>query len=360
MYQNWCFDATKGTPPDFVLKTNRNCCVYALDDELPNDTNDDEDTAANLINRFAHRISSIKVNSLSKLMNSLKCMKPAEFPHFTTLDLESVRLDDDSLLLLAPQLEHLSLVYMYNDKSHEFDISTVDEKSKCFTKLQTLKLCYIKIDVRKILSKCCNSLKCLELDSISDLELTELEYSHLEHLNILFCNEYDEESLKHLLSKCCSSLKTLKLSIMERDYIALCTLLEQTMNITTLELELDSQFHNGIDIFLNKCPLVQKLTICGYHWEVNGIILKDLTTLKLELDQFGSRFINGILKQSVNFSLKTVELKLGSEVIMKCQFPVISTLDKILVHDWAQEKGVKKKPTFDKIMKLFPSNVEVR
>ena len=55
-----------------------------------------------------------------------------------------------------------------------------------------------------------------------------------------------------------------------------------------------------------------------------------------------------------------MELKLGSEVIMKCQFPVISTLDKILVHHWAQEKGVKKKPLLDKIMKLFPSNVEVR
>ena len=53
MYENWCFDATKGTPPDFVLKTNRNCCVYALDDD---DFNDAEDTAANLFNRFAHRI----------------------------------------------------------------------------------------------------------------------------------------------------------------------------------------------------------------------------------------------------------------------------------------------------------------
>ena len=145
---------------------------------------------------------------------------------------------------------------------------------------------------------------------------------------------------------------------MERDYIALCTLLEQTMNITTLELELDSEFHNGIDIFLNKCPLVQKLTICGYHWKVNGIILKDLITLKL--DEFGARFITSMLKQSAKHFLKTVELKLSSDVIMDCQFPVISTLDKILVHHWAQEKGVKKKPLLDKIMKLFPSNVKVK
>ena len=58
--------------------------------------------------------------------------------------------------------------------------------------------------------------------------------------------------------------------------------------------------------------------------------------------------------------MKTVELKLRSKVIMDCQFPVISTLDKILVHHWAQEKGIKKKPALDKIMKMFPSNVEVR
>ena len=354
MYENWCFDATKGTPPDFVLKTNRNCCVYALNFELPIDTNDAEDTAANLINRYAHRISSIKVKRLPKLMNSMKCMKPTEYPHLTSLDLKQVEFDNDSLLLLAPQLEHLSLVYMDN----EFDISTVDEQSKCFTKLKTLKIVDTMIDGAKVLSKCSNKLEYLELDSLSGLELTELEFSHLEHLSILFCIEYDGESLKNLLSKCCSSLKTLMLSFMEIEEIGLHTLLEQTMNITTLELEFESGLEDGIDIFLNKCPLLQTLTISGYCMDINGLILKDLTTLKL--DWCESKCITSILNQSSKYFLKTVDLNLSLKVIMECQFPVISTLDKILVKDSAQGRGIRKKPVLKKIMKLFPSDLEVR
>ena len=360
IFQTWCFQANKGDIPDFVLKKKKNFCVYASSFKFPKDSagyDNATDRAAIVFNRFAHRISNIKVDGLPKLMNFLQCIRPAEFPHLTSLDLIEVEFDNDSLLLLAPQLEHLCLAFMHND---EFDISSVDEKSTCFTKLKTLKLRSTNIDVKTILSKCSNKLEYLESDSLSGLELTELEFSHLEHLIIRFFIEYDGESIKNILSKCCVSLKTLKLSFMEIEEIGFCTLLEQTMKITTLELEFESVFEVGIDIFLNKCPLVQRLTIYGYHMEVNGIILKDLTTLKL--NRCGPKFITSILKQSAKYSLKTVEIKLSSEVIMMsiCQISVISTLDKILVHDWAQEKGVKKKPAFDKIMKLFPSNVEVR
>ena len=194
------------------------------------------------------------------------------------------------------------------------------------------------------------------MNSLSGLELLEHELSHLEHLIIYSFREYDRESLKNILSKCCVSLKTLKISYVEEG--SFFTLLKQTMNITALELNFESEVEDDIDIFLNKCPLLQRLTIYGYDREVNGINLKNLTTL--ELDCCGPKFITSLLKQSAKYSLKTVELKLSSKVIMECQFPVISTLDKILVHDWAQEKGVKKKPAFDKIMKLFLSNVEVR
>ena len=173
-------------------------------------------------------------------------------------------------------------------------------------------------------------------------------------IKLLLCLRH----LRSLLSKCSGSLKTLKLIFIDIEEIGFCTLLEQTMKITTLELEFRSKVEDGIDIFFNKCRLLQRLTLQGYHREVKGIVLNDLTTL--ELDQCGAKCITSLLKQSAKYSFKTVELKLRSKVIMECQFPVISTLDKILVHDWAQEKGVKKKPLLDKIMKLFPSNVEVR
>jgi hypothetical protein len=261
-------------------------------------------------------------------------------------------------LFLAPQLEHLSLALV----DDEFDISTVDEKSKCFTKLKTLKLLRSMIDVKKILIKCSNKLEYFKLDSLSivnGLEFTELEFSHLEYLNLQFWFEYPGESLKNILSKCCVSLKTLKLSFIDMEEIGFCTLLEQTMNITTLELEFASEEEGiGIDKFLNKCPLVQRLTIYGYHREVNGIILKDLTTLKL--DWCESKCVTSILNQSAKYSLKTVDLNLSSKVIMECQFPVISTLDKILVHDSAQGRGIRKKRVLKKIKKLFPSNIEVR
>ena len=358
MYPTWSFQANKGDIPDFVLKKKNNFSVYASCLKFPKDAasyDNATDKAAIVFNRFAHRISNIKVDGLPKLMNSLQCMRAAEYPHLTSLDLIEVEFDNDSLLLLAPQLEHLRLAFMDND---EFDISSVDEKSKCFTKLKTLKLRSTNIDVKTILSKCCNTLEYLELDSLSSLDLTELEFSHLEHLILHFVIEYDRESLKNILSKCCVSLKTLKISFMDVEEIGFCTLLEQTMKITTLELDFDSELEDGIDKFFNKCPLVQNLTLNGCGMEVNRIILKDLTTLKL--NRCGAKCITSMLKHFAKYSLKTLELKLSSKVIMECQIPVISTLDKILVHDWAQEKGIKKKPGLDKIMKMFPSNVEVR
>ena len=240
---------------------------------------------------------------------------------------------------------------------NEFDISTVDEKSKCFTKLKTLKLRGIEIDVRNILSKCCNRLEYLELNSLSGLELLEVELFNLEHLFIELFIEFEEESLRNLLSKCSGSLKTLNLSFIDINDMTLSTLLGQTMKITAFELESEYELEDGIDIFLNKCPLLQSLTLHEYHMEIKGVILNDLTTL--ELDQCGAKCINSILKQSAKHFLNTVELKLSSKVIMEYQFPLISTLDKILVHHCDQVKGIKNKPVLEKIIKLFPSDVQV-
>ena len=362
MYENWCFDATKGTPPDFVLKTNRNWCVYALGDLFTNNitVNDNAiDTAANLFNRFAHRISSIRVERLPRLMNSLQCMRPAEFPHLTSLELESVRLDNDSLLLLAPQLEHLSLACLNNQM---FDISTVDEQSKCFTNLKTLKLFSIEIDVKKILSKCCHSLKYLDLDSLSGLDLLEQELYHLKHAIIYLRAGFYLESLRNLLFKCSRSLETLKLTLRDYDNIGLCKLLDQPLKITTLEImQLNTRLEEkDFVIFLNKCPLVQKLTLTGFNIEMTGIVLKDLKYLRLQ--GCGAKCMASVLEQASKYSLKTVDVRHGSKPIIECEFPVISKLDKLhvhLKHRWNQDTEDDQNQALDNVIKLFPSNIQV-
>ena len=63
-------------------------------------------------------------------------------------------------------------------------------------------------------------------------------------------------------------------------------LLEQTLKITTLEMESDE---GDIEKFLNKCPLIQNLTLNGHKKEVGRIILKDLRKLEfvdLQLFQY--------------------------------------------------------------------------
>ena len=165
-----------------------------------------------------------------------------------------------------------------------------------------------------------------------------------------------EEPLRNLLFKCSESLKTLKLSVNSVN-IDISHLLEKALNITYLEVYiLNSRKKSNIEDFLNKCPLLQKLTLCAYNKEINGIVLKDLKYLKLE--NCGAKCMTSLLKQSSEFSLKTVHIKQKSDVLMDCEFPVISKLDKILVHNYDTED--MHKHGIYKVVKLFPSDAEVR
>ena len=56
MFKNWCFEADKGTQPDFVLQANKNLCVSVLEKRSA------VDPTTNLMNGYSHRITSIKMD----------------------------------------------------------------------------------------------------------------------------------------------------------------------------------------------------------------------------------------------------------------------------------------------------------
>jgi hypothetical protein len=120
MFYDWCFEVTRNNLPDFILKSDKKFHIWVGENEV--------DGNCLLINRFSHRISSIQMDSFKFMMNFLEDMKPYEFPHLTTLDFEFTSLENKSLLLLAPQLQNLRLVYMQNYDG--FDLTSVDEASR--------------------------------------------------------------------------------------------------------------------------------------------------------------------------------------------------------------------------------------
>jgi hypothetical protein len=347
MFKNWCFEADKGIQPDFVLTARKSFHLMELKDSPK------VDPTSNLINRFPHRISSIQIDKEGVLLNNLN-NNPVRFSHLTSLDLAYVSFSASSLLMVAPQLEQLKL----NSTRNSFDISTVDEESRCFTKLKTLELVKIDIDVKKILDKCCNSLKyfeCIRCRSIENLRYLENGLSSLQYLNIILRVNDSEEALRNLLFKCSASLKTLKLIV--KIEIDMSHLLEQVLNITSLEvINQNPKEQSNIEEFLNKCPFLQKLTLDGYNKKMNRIVLKDLRYLRL--DFCGFKCMTSVLEQVSESSLKTVDILQRSDVLMKCEFPVISKLDKILVHNYGTEDMYKQ--GIDKVVKLFPSDAEVR
>jgi hypothetical protein len=276
MFKNWCFEADKGTQPDFVLKADKNLCVSVLEDRSA------VDPVTNLMNGYSHRITSIKMDV--ERGNLLKYLdkEPSKFSNLTSLDLESVFIEDDALLVLAPNLENLRLA----DNSMgdiEYDISSVDEDSKCFTKLKTLSLRNIKIDLDKILSKCCNTLESLNLSyDMVYLPLVNLdkELSTLNNLSITVRYNDSANPVRNLLSKCSKGLKNLKFFDFGKCF-DLSSLLEETLKITTLELKSNSV--DGLTLFLNKCPFIQNLTLLGFREEGNILVLKDLRKLKYKI-----------------------------------------------------------------------------
>ena len=354
MFQSWCFEGSRGTQPDFILNANKSFHLIELK-ESPK-----ADPISNLMNRFPHRISSIQIDKEGVLLNILNS-NPVRFSHLTSLDLENVLFRSSSLLIVAPQLEQLKLARM---KNPFLDISTVDENSKCFTKLKTLKLINIDIDVKKILDKCCNSLKyfeCIRCRSVDNLRYLENGLSSLQYLDIVLKFNDSKEALRNLLFKCSGSLKTLTLFV-NSSKIDMSYLLEQALNITSLEvINQNPREQSNIEEFLNRCPLLQKLTLDGYNKKMNRIVLKDLRYLVL--DFCGSKCMTSVLEQVSEFSLRTVEITQIQEydMLMECEFPVISKLDKILVHrfNYDETEGIHKQ-RIDNVVKLFPSDAEVR
>jgi hypothetical protein len=359
MFQNWCFDARKGIQPDLVLKANNNFSVSVLEDSSA------VDPATNLFNVYSHRITSIKMNvkrgDLLKYLDN----EPFKFSNLTTLDLDSVFIGQDdfgnnsvlfginSLLVLAPKLENLRLAdngwahdFEYVEEWFEFDISSVDEDSKCFTKLKTLSLKNIKTDLSKILSKCSKTLKSLDLNEFFNLENLEEELSCLDNLSIFVRSNTSTNPLRNLLSKCSKSLKTLKF-IDGSECFDFSSLLEQTLKITTLELTLTTV--DGLTLFINKCPFIQNFFLIGSNEEVNSLCLKDLR--KLVIDCCFFKCTNSVLKQASKSSVKALHL-VDFYDIKDLEFPVIPELDAIWLKDCCNFG-------MEEVSKLFPQNAEV-
>lgn len=360
IFHGWCFQVDKGIQPDFVLKDDgKNFQVNDLR------FNYYGDTTYHLLKTYTKRISSIKIEKEGVLLNHLS-RNPSHFLILTSLDLQSVEFDKDSLLILAPQLETLRLAYLRNS---EIDISSVDEDSQCFSRLKTLIVWNMEIDVKKILSKCCNKLKHLELINVrlsDSLDNLEYELSSLIYLYFAMNSEDTVHSIRNLLSKCCRSLRTLKLSL-HRNCTDMSTLLEQTTKIKELEISMTSI--KNIADFLGKCPLVQKLSFhdVDFHKKVKVFVLRDL--INLELYDCNAKFMSKILKHSSKHSLRTVVINVywTPEEVFECKFPEISMLDRVVVHlhyvdvyedDDENYEGIQKQ-ALDKVIKLFPRGVEV-
>jgi hypothetical protein len=131
------------------------------------------------------------------------------------------------------------------------------------------------------------------------------------------------------------------------------------MKITTLEANFRSV--EGLEILLSKCPLVQKLSIKNYDQEMKELVLKDLTYL--ELFWCGSQFMTSFLNQANKSSLNTVHIRQESKVLNECKISVISKMDKLVVtrkYDYFTSTKDEKKQALENVVKMFPSDVEVR
>ena len=343
MFQVWCFDSNLGYQPDFVLQTNKNFHICEMS------KNEGKDPLSILINKSAKRITSVKAQCNTLFMFSLN-RNPAKFPNVTSLDLQGVYFDNSSLLVLAPQLVNLRLSEI--KALEKFDISSVDEDSACFTKLRTLSLDNVEIDVEKILSKSCKTLKCFEYSSFNEPDVVYAGLVHLDeklslsNLSITLYEIHDGEPLRNLLSKCSESLKTLTLILCECK-VDFSSLLTQPMKITELKISEDGVDEEGIEIFLNKCSLVHDLTLDEFVKKFNVFVTKNLR--KLRLDNCSSKCITSVLKQASKSSLQT--LHLWHHDTDDYEFHVIPELDTV----WLEDGEIK----IEEVSKLFPQNTKV-
>ena len=136
------------------------------------------------------------------------------------------------------------------------------------------------------------------------------------------------------------------------------TLLDQTMNITTLGLD---PKQSSIEKFLDRCPFVQNLSLHGYQKEVKDVVLRDL--MYLELDQCEALCMLSVLNQASKYSLRSVDIIQNADVLIECDFPVCSTMDSVWVVGGVLADGrvSKERQTqaLDRVANLFPENTEV-
>jgi hypothetical protein len=228
-------------------------------------------------------------------MPELKQMNPIKFPNLIYLELAYSGFDNESLLLLSAQLQTI----IFHNLATEFDISSVsdDKDDKRFTKIKKLNFHDCKIDMNKILTKSCYTLKDLELSykqqpfvNIEDFrqELTSIQSVHL---TVKSKSQNLEQSVRALISRS-RKLRTLDLQLLSNAPFDFSSLLEQSIDVTTLSVY---SGRNNVQEFLNKCPKLQKLTLRSYMKRINRLDLNDLVYLKLE--HCSNKCFNSILKQ---------------------------------------------------------------
>ena len=338
-YKYWCFNASRGTPPNFVLNSDKKFCTKILDYDEHYDRSNLTKIGIS-INRFADRISSLKIDvglgaiREKKLLDRLRSMKPVGFSNLTTLDVETCNFDNISLLQLAPQLENLRLFCVNTD----FDLSTVRKNDNCFTKLKSLDIDLCELDVSKILTKSCKTLEHLKLGQGECRNIKKLRnnFSNLKSLEVNA--SYAEKPVKDLLSKSGGSLKSLKLALNEYNDVNLIdfsTLLDQSTNITTLNI---CPGKNSIDNFLKNCSDVQNLTFTYCYGEIKDFVMKNLT--RVEFVRCDAFCISSVLKQLSKSCVRTLDFnckeKEHGEIDLtslnefkSCEFSVIEKLDTV-------------------------------
>ena len=352
LFHVWSFDIYRANVPDFVLKSDKKYCVKIRIDPTADLTSSD---IGNFINRHSQKMSSLDINAVNEpqhysdiLMSSLTNMKPAEFPYLTSLDLNDLQFDNNSLLLLAPQLEHLRLSHC----TPGFDLSSVSEEDECFSRLRTLYVFHCNIDLKKILAKSCKTLKALGLKtSYTTRNIVDFnhEFTSLEYLRIILSCKIEERMVRNLLTKASKTLRTLVLTMGSSEEIETSTLLQQPMKITSLKV---AQVNTSLSQFLKSCPLVQDLTLHCCTGELEGTVLKDLQNLFFH--DCNVSYISIVLKLASKSQLRTLQIVDPDDELENCDFPLIPELDRVCI-----EYDATQTQELDHVLSLFPENVEV-
>jgi hypothetical protein len=210
------------------------------------------------------------------------------------------------------------------------------------------------------MTKCCKTLEYLESYDVNSKEFEELEedLTALKCLNIAATNPA-YKSIRNMLLKAGANMRTLKIQLY-RDFsnreFEFSSLLEQELNITTLDIESDGL---NIDEFLKKCPYIQTMTISGNCGKIKDVILKDLK--KLTFEACNAACISNVLKH-LSKTLVSVTLTCYFETLYtinelrKEEIPVLQKLDTLLITGY---KHAIAPEAINYIPKFFPKNSQV-